>query len=190
MRKFTLLFCLLASAVLMAQDQPKDQAASANPFSSFNKVAYGRIQDTLLRSAEKMPEENYNFKPTPEVRSYGQIVGHIADSQYFFCSTAAGEKNPGLNIEKTKTSKAELVAALKESIAYCNKAYDGMTDTSGAQTVKLFGGLDVPKLGVLTVNLMHDDEHYGNLVTYMRMKNIVPPSSEQASPPQPPKKDK
>jgi uncharacterized damage-inducible protein DinB len=184
-RTFTLLLCLLASATLIAQDQAKDQA---NPFSAFNKFAYSRMQDILLRSAEKMPEENYNFKPADSVRTYGQIVGHIADSQYYFCSTATGDKNPGLQIEKTKTSKADLVAALKESIAYCNKAYDGMTDATGMQKVKLFGNTDAPRLGVLEVNVAHDNEHYGNLVTYMRMKNIVPPISESQSQPAPSKK--
>jgi uncharacterized damage-inducible protein DinB len=164
------------------------ESASANPYSSFNKMAYQRMGDILVRSAEKMPEENYSFKPADSVRSYGQLVGHLADAQYFFCSTATGDKNPDLNIEKTKTSKADLIAALKGAIAYCNKAYDGMNDTSGAQTVKLFGTMDMPRLGVLTVNLMHDDEHYGNLVTYMRMKNIVPPTSEQPTSPPPPAK--
>ena len=126
-----------------------------------------------------MPEESYNFKPTDAVRSYGQIIGHLADAQYTFCSTAMGEKNPGLNIEKSKTTKAELVSALKDAVAYCDKAYDSMTDATGAQMVKFFG-MDMPKLGVLNINNLHDMEHYGNLVTYMRMKNIVPPSTEAA----------
>jgi uncharacterized damage-inducible protein DinB len=180
MRRLTLLVCLLAlPAVAWSQD---------NPLSAFNKGAYGRTKDVLLRSAEKMPEENYKFKPTEAVRSYGQVVGHVADAQYLFCSIALGEKNPAPKIEGTKTSKADLIAALKEAFAYCDKAYDGMTDASAAQMVKLFGN-DAPKLGVLTVNNMHNLEHYGNLVTYMRLKNIVPPSSEQASqPPPPPKK--
>jgi uncharacterized damage-inducible protein DinB len=174
----TLLICLLASAaVALAQD---------NPLSAFNKLAYERVQDVLLRSAEKMPEENYSFKPTDAVRSFGQVVGHVADAQYLFCSVVLGEKNPAPKIEQTKTSKADLIAALKDAFAYCGKAYDGMTDASAPQMVKLFGG-DTPKLGVLTVNNMHNLEHYGNLVTYMRLKNIVPPSSEAASQPQPKK---
>jgi uncharacterized damage-inducible protein DinB len=174
--------CLLATAaVALAQD---------NPYSGFNKVAYTRVKSVVLRSAEKMPEENYGFKPTDAVRSYGQILGHVADSQYYFCSTALGEKNPGLKIEQTKTTKADLTAALTDAFAYCDKAYDAITDASGTQTVKLMG-MDMPKLSVLTVNLMHDMEHYGNLVTYMRLKGIVPPTSEpapQASPSPQPKK--
>jgi uncharacterized damage-inducible protein DinB len=155
-----------------------EQASPANPFSAYNKIFYARMKTILVSSAEKMPEENYNFKPTEAVRSYGQIVGHLADAQYNFCSLALGETNPGLKIEQTKTTKADLVAALKDALAYCDKAYDGMTDASGIQTVKLFG-MDMPKFGVLNINNAHDMEHYGNLVTYMRLKNIVPPTSEQ-----------
>ena len=165
-----LLFCLLAPAVVLSQENP-------NALSTFNKNAYGAVKNILLRSAEKMPEENYSFKPTDTVRSYGQIVGHLADAQYMFCSIELGEKNPDLKIAQTKTSKADLVAALKGAFAYCDKAYDSMTDASASQMVKLFGN-DMPKLGVLTANNMHDLEHYGNLVTYMRLKNVVPPTSE------------
>jgi uncharacterized damage-inducible protein DinB len=163
-----------------------EQASQANPFSTYNKIFYARMKTILVSSAEKMPEENYNFKPTEAVRSYGQIVGHVADAQYNFCSLALGENNPGLKIEQTKTTKADLVVALKDALTYCDKAYDSMTDASGLQTVKLFG-MDMPKFGVLNINNAHDMEHYGNLVTYMRLKNIVPPTSEQA-PPAPPKK--
>jgi uncharacterized damage-inducible protein DinB len=138
---------------------------------------YGQLKVILLRSADKMPEENYNFKPTEAVRSYGQIVGHVADAQYTFCSVALAENNPAPRIEQSKTSKADLIAALKDAFAYCDKAYDLMTDASATQTVKLFGG-EAPRLGVLIANNTHAVEHYGNLVTYMRLKNIVPPSSE------------
>ncbi len=174
----TLLIWLLApAAVAFSQD---------NPFSAYNKVVYGGVKTILLRSAEKMPEENYNFKPTDAVRSFSQVVGHVADAQYLFCSIALGEKNPAPKIEQTKTSKADLIAALKDAFAYCDKAYDAMTDASATQMVKLFGG-DTPKLGVLTVNNMHAVEHYGNLVTHMRLKNIVPPTSEPGFQPQPKK---
>ena len=170
----TLVICLLASAALAT--------AQENPLSTFNKKAYERTKDNLVKSAEKMSEENYSFKPTDTVRSYGQIIGHLADAQYLFCSAALGEKNPALKIEQTKTSKADLVAALKTAFTYCDKAYDGMTDAAAPEMVKFFGN-DMPKLGVLSFNNMHNMEHYGNLVTYMRMKNIVPPSSEPRTPP-------
>jgi uncharacterized damage-inducible protein DinB len=95
--------------------------------------AYKKI---LLRSAEVMPEENYGFKPTNGVRTFGQIVGHVADSQYEFCSVVLGEKNPDPQVEKSRTTKADLVAALKDAFAYCDKAYEGMTDASAVQMVK------------------------------------------------------
>jgi uncharacterized damage-inducible protein DinB len=187
-----LVLCLVVPAgVTLAQDKPaqgKPAVTPENPLSTWNKFAYARVKDLLLKSAEKMPEENYSFKPVDTVRSYGQIVGHLADAQYMFCSMALGDKNPAPDIEHTKTSKADLIAALNAAISYCDKAYDGMTDASAVQTIKLFGN-DAPRLSALTVNNMHDLEHYGNLATYMRMKNIVPPSSEQPpAPPQPAKK--
>ncbi len=172
------LICLLVTAAAGLSQE--------NPFSAFNKRAYGQIKVWLIASAEKMPEQNYSFQPTDAVRSFGQVIGHVADAQYLFCSTALGEKDPALKIEKTKTSKADLIAALKDAFAYCDKVYDGMTDASVTQTVKLFGG-DMPKPVVLEVNNMHATEHYGNLVTYLRLKNIVPPSSEAAPAPQPEK---
>jgi uncharacterized damage-inducible protein DinB len=173
-----LILLLVPAATAVAQD---------NPLSGFNKTAYGAIKMILLHSAEKMPEENYNFKPADSVRTYGQIIGHVADAQYMFCSIELGEKNPDLKIEQTKTSKADLITALKGAFAYCDKAYDGMTDANASQMVKLFGG-DTPKLSVLTVNNMHSMEHYGNLITYMRIKNIVPPTSEPGFMPMPEQK--
>ena len=176
----TLLTCILAPAALASAQTPPPAvtpAPSANPLSAHNKAIYRGVKAMLLRSAEKMPEENYGFKPTEAVRSFGQIVGHAAESQYAFCSRALGEKSPAAKIEQTKTSKADLVAALKEALAYCDKAYDGMTDAAATETIKFMGG-DAPRLAALNVNSLHTVEHYGNLVVYLRMKNIVPPSSE------------
>lgn len=178
----TLLMLLLApAAVGLAEDTPQAAAAAApatpeNPLTGHTKFVYGVTKEILLRAAEKTPEESYSFKPTDAVRSLGQIVGHVADSQYTFCSVVLGEQNPKPKIEQTKTSKADLIAALKDAFAYCDRAYGGVTDATAAQMVKL--GRDTPKLGVLGINITHSVEHYGNLVTYMRMKNLVPPTSE------------
>ena len=169
----TILLCLLALPAFSQERQSADDT-----FSAINRHGYERTKGILLRSAEKMPEENYDFKPVDTVRTYGQIIGHLADAQYLFCSTASGEKNPDPKIEKTKTSKADLVAALKDGFAYCDKVYDSMTDAASTQMVKFFGN-DVPKFAVLSINMGHNMEHYGNLVTYMRVKGIVPPTSEQ-----------
>ena len=174
----TLLLSLLApAAVALAQGTPPAAAPHNNPVTAHGKSLFGGTKRILLRAAEKMPEEHYGFKPTDAVRSFGQIVGHVADEQYGFCSIVLGEKTPAPKVEKTKTSKADLIAALKSAFAYCDKAYDGITDASAVQLVKVRGG-ERPILGVLTMNNMHTILHYGNLVTYMRMKNIIPPTSE------------
>ncbi|HEV8608474.1 MAG TPA: DinB family protein [Thermoanaerobaculia bacterium] len=175
-----LLICLLAPAAIgLAQDRPPTApvAPSKDPYTAYNKMVYQGVKAIVLRSAEKMPEENYSFKPTEVVRSFGQIVGHLADAQYTFCSKVLGEKRPEIKVEETKTSKADLMASLKDAFAYCDRAYTNMTDASGADTIK-FMGRDTPKLGALTTNSLHTVEHYGNLVSYMRMKGIVPPSSD------------
>lgn len=148
-----------------------------NPFSSGERLHYVMVRTNVVRSAEKMPEEYYAFRPTPEVRTFGQILAHIADTQYTFCSAVAGTSNPAPHIEKTKTSKSDLVQAIKDSFAYCDPVYNGLVDAQAGATVTFFGS-DMPKLTLLTLNSSHGNEHYGNIVTYLRIKGIVPPSSE------------
>ncbi|MBV8819199.1 MAG: DinB family protein [Acidobacteriaceae bacterium] len=167
----TSLLAVAIAAVVSAQTPP------ANPIASSHNKMYMMLGGVVVAAAEKMPEENYSFKPTPDVRTFGQLVGHLADSQTYFCSLAAGEKKAGDSAEKTKTTKADLVAALKDAVAYCKTVYAGMTDAQGAEMVK-FMNADMAKLSVLAVNAAHDYEHYGNMVTYMRLKGIVPPTSE------------
>jgi uncharacterized damage-inducible protein DinB len=180
-------------AALLGQEKPQAPVASqapatppANPITASEKGLYSFVSNAVIGAAQKMPEENYSFKPAPEVRSFGQIVGHVADASYMFCSLALGEANPAKDIEKTKSSKADLVAALKDAVAYCNKSFDGMTDAKGSQMVK-FMNLDLARLTLYSINTAHSDEHYGNMVTYLRIKGIVPPTSENRPPGQPPK---
>ncbi|GIU80320.1 MAG: hypothetical protein KatS3mg005_3558 [Bryobacteraceae bacterium] len=153
-------------------------ASAQNPMAEGQKFLDEMVKNNILRSAGKMPEENYSFRPTPEVRSFGQLLGHIADAQYLFCSAVVGKPNPAPGIEKTKTSKADLVAALKEAFADCDPAFAGLTDAQLAEKVKFFGR-EHTKATVLSFNTAHNNEHYGNIVTYLRMKGIVPPSSER-----------
>jgi uncharacterized damage-inducible protein DinB len=171
-----MLMVLAVVPVVLHSQEPA--AASSNPITASEKGFYTVVSGEVIAAAEKMPEQNYSFKPTPEVRSFGQLVGHVADAQYLFCSMATGEPNPKKAIEKTMTTKADLVSALKDAVAYCNKAYAGMTDAQGSQMVKMFN-YDLARLTVLSVNTAHSDEHYGNMVTYLRIKGIVPPSSEK-----------
>jgi uncharacterized damage-inducible protein DinB len=148
--------------------------AQSNPFSTEVKANYTSIKNNLMKAAEKMSEGDYDFKATPDVRSYGQLVGHVADAQMGICGTAKGEQKRGDAGEKT--SKADLVAALKASFDYCDSAYDALTDSEGTQMVKMFGR-DRTKLGVLDFNVIHDNEMYGTMAVYMRLKGVVPPST-------------
>ena len=163
-------------AVVLAFASP---VFAQNPATAAVKVQFGMISGVLARTAEKIPENLYAFKATPEVRSIAQLIGHVADSQFGICAAAAGEKPAQSGIEKSVTTKAELTKALVDSSAYCNKVIDGMTDQKGMEIVKFFTG-DTPRLLVLTFNIAHSNEHYGNLVTYMRLNKIVPPSSEKS----------
>lgn len=167
MRNLIVVFGVVCAGSLLAQE---------GGLAAGTKSLYGIAKNNLVKAAEKMPEENYSFKPTPDVRSFGQLVGHVADANYTFCSAVIGEKAPVSGIEKGKTSKADLVQAIKDSFTYCDKAYD-LPESDIAQKVKFFGQ-DRAKLTILDFNNMHDYEHYGNMVTYLRLKNIVPPSSE------------
>jgi uncharacterized damage-inducible protein DinB len=149
--------------------------AQSNPLSADAKQDYTSIKNVLLKSADKMPEENYSFRTTPQVRTYGEMIAHIADVQTMLCGAAKGEMKRGT--AAGKTSKTDLSAALKASFDYCDPVYDSMTDAAGAQTVKVMGQ-NKTKLGVLFFNVTHDNEMYGQMVAYMRIKGIVPPSSE------------
>jgi uncharacterized damage-inducible protein DinB len=157
--------------------------AVANPIAASQKNMYTMLSGVVIAAAQKMPEENYAFKPAPEVRSFGQLVGHLADSQYYFCSLAAGDTQSARGVEKSTTSKEALIAALKEAVAYCGKTYAAMTDSKGSEMVKLMNR-DFARLAVLSANTAHDYEHYGNMATYMRIKGVVPPTSEKAPAPE------
>jgi hypothetical protein len=157
-------------------------AASGNPLSSDLRNDYRTIRDYFVRAAEKMPEADYPFKPSPDVRSFAQQIAHVADDQYNLCAPALGERRNAAYqaIEKSLSTKRELVAALKEAFAYCDRAYDTLTDASGAQPSL---GRPRNRFSMLNWNLWHTWEHYGNIVVYLRMKGIVPPSSEKTPPP-------
>jgi uncharacterized damage-inducible protein DinB len=154
----------------------------ANPLVSTSKAIFGISKKDILGSVDKIPEALWSYQPTKDVRTIGQLFAHIADGQYEFCGVAT-EGKPGMKeIEKTAKTRDEIVAALKQAFAYCDAAYASMTDEKAAETVKIFG-MNITRLGALDFNTGHNMEHYGNLVTYMRLKNIVPPSSTPRTPP-------
>ncbi len=175
MRKTALLLAALAvAAPALAQGM---KAAPAPGAVETLRGNFSFVQGYVTKSAEEMPEADYAFAPTPEVRTFGRLVGHVADANYAICSSVLGEANPSPGIEKGKTSKADLVAALKGSYEYCSRAY-ALPDAGTGAKLKLFGQ-EFTRLGALLTNVTHNWEHYGNMVTYLRMKGHVPPSSQK-----------
>ena len=164
---FVTVFAL--AGLITAQSQTPTSAATQL------KQAYTRIKTNFQKAAEKMPEENYSFKPVPEVESFGQRVAHIADPQLATCTGLTGERKTGT--AKSKTAKADLVAAISESFAACDKAMDALTDANAMETVSAGRG-QATRIGVLYGMVVHANEVYGAMGVYMRLKGIVPPSSE------------
>jgi uncharacterized damage-inducible protein DinB len=156
-------------------------AQGQDPFTAGVKAQFTAINDFIVRSAQKVPESLYAFQPTPEVRTVGQLFGHIADAYFSMCSTAGGGTPPRTGIEQSVKTKADLTKALSEGAAYCQSVIAGMNDKKGAETVPFYFG-PTPRLSVLYFSVTHSYEHYGNLVTYMRLNKIVPPSSETPAP--------
>jgi uncharacterized damage-inducible protein DinB len=154
--------------------------AQSNPLSAGVKADYTNIRNYFIRAAEKMPAESYGFKPAPEVRRFGQQVAHVADDQYNLCAPVKGEtrKAAYTALEDTLSAKADLIAALKQAFAYCDGAYDSLTDATAADMVKSGKGSRT-KMSMLNWNVWHTWEHYGNVVVYLRLKGLVPPSSER-----------
>ena len=183
MRKWIVLMAGLLAALPAAAQQGQQAPPTV---AAFVRQLYMGVQRNIVNSANKMPEENFGLRPGPqmEVRTFGQHLAHIATYQYLWCSQAKGEKNPnaGHNLEKELTAKAEIIKALTDSFAYCDGAYNALTDATGAEIVQITqenGQVQQrPRMGLLMLNVAHDNELYGNMVTTMRMKSIVPSSSE------------
>jgi DinB family protein len=150
--------------------------AQTNTVITDQKTAYDRLKANVVKAAEKMPEDAYSFKPTPEMQSFGERIAHIA-GQMGPCSGVTGERKP--NPAQGKTSKADIVAALKASYDACDAAWGAMNDKTAMETIAGRGGTQVSKLSVLIQNNMHIQEMYGYISPYMRLKGVVPPSSDR-----------
>jgi uncharacterized damage-inducible protein DinB len=174
---------LAQTAVPAAPAAPAAQAAPASPTDPLSKVLYGGYNTqklNLTQSAEKVSEADFAFQPTKDVMTFGVLLAHIANTQFTYCAAAKGEANPNRDdLTKTATTKAAIQKGLADSFAYCDTIYLSLTDAKAMEMVKV-GQNEIPRAGRLISNIAHDNEHYGNLVTYMRIKGIVPPSTERA----------
>lgn len=159
--------------------------AGATPALSAQNAAVSTTRDLwkdltayITTAANELTEVQYSYQPVGTVRTFGQLIGHIAGSQYLMCAAALGDPPREEDaVERTAITKAMLVLALKESTKYCEKAY-AQTDAAASAKTSLFGQTRT-RLYALGLNATHNGEHYGNIVTYMRMLSLVPPSSRQ-----------
>ena len=165
----------LAAAPAQAQTPPAGQTFT---MSSSLLRTYHNLQQNLLAAAEKMPDAEYTFRPTPDVRPFGQLIAHVALSQFGTCAALKGEADPKHDEkEDAARSKADEIALLKASTAYCDPVLDALTDQALTETFKA-GPNTVAKGLALTGTNTHGNEMYGTIAVYLRLKGIVPPTTE------------
>jgi uncharacterized damage-inducible protein DinB len=161
------------AAIASAQAQP----AADSGYTASVRSRWNAVKRNLAASAQVMPDASYSFKPAPEVRSFGELLGHLTNEHYIFCSQMKGEANPHEKVDfEKKTTKAEFVKDINDSIAYCDAAYAAVKDDPKTIAPLAPNRRDTLFSSML-LNVTHDSEHYGNIVTYLRLKGIVPPSS-------------
>ena len=179
MRLLTITFMALLAAEVSAQTPRPPQTMT-----TFLQEQYATLKRNLMGSAEKMPAEHFSFRPAPEVRTYAELFAHTIDTQDFYCNAVKGGPNPlaGRNLEKSVTDKAGIVQMVKDGFVYCDDLFANLTDEKAAAMIAIGTAPNTRQVAAgtrLTMVVVHGNEHYGNLVTYMRIKGIVPPSSAQ-----------
>jgi uncharacterized damage-inducible protein DinB len=189
---WSVLLCGLAAMPAIAQGGTggggAQMAPPTDPLAAFVKGAFKSISANLIGSTEQMPETNYSMKlgNMPEVRTFGALLGHVVNANYYYCAMAKGEADPQtVDYEKTPQTKDQLAKAMHAAIDYCGTVYDSLTDATAMQMVTPQGpngaGRPTLRVAILMRNVGHNNEEYGNLVGYFRAANIVPPSTAAAA---------
>jgi uncharacterized damage-inducible protein DinB len=187
-RTTLLSFCLIGLTV-PAGAQTTDAGfwtALSPSMAAMTKTMHGTIRRNIAEAADAMTADDYGFKPTPQVRSFSELIGHVIVANYLMCSQATGQKSPATTNVATATDRAVLIKGLNDALAYCDAAYDATTDANFSEPVKVAGPgnrlTDATRGSVLSFNVTHNNEHYGNIVLYMRLRNRVPPSTARVQP--------
>jgi uncharacterized damage-inducible protein DinB len=174
---------LVLARPLAAQTTDGEYYDAFSPsMASVVKSMYGTIRRNLVDAAQTMADEEYAYKPTPQVRTFGELINHIASGNLFFCSQAKGEAPKFPPNAASMTGKTEAVKLLNDALAYCDDVYAGTTDQNFGTVMKVLGSKPsaTTRGAILFFNTTHDNEHYGNIVVYMRLKGHVPPSTARA----------
>jgi uncharacterized damage-inducible protein DinB len=164
---------LTLASLANAQVSPSlpNPTTAPNPLTTTISIFRSNMQDKIMKSADEMPESKYSYRPTKDVRSFAEILNHVADISYILCSNVKGEATPAT--ATAKGSKTEIMAYLKGAFGYCDGVYPGFTDAHLNDPANFFG-VRTNKMFVLTQVANHDALHYGNLVTYLRLNGLVP----------------
>jgi uncharacterized damage-inducible protein DinB len=175
------LLCMPVAVSAQTTDAGFNEALSPS-MAAVVKAMHATIRRNLAEAAQRMPAEEYSFKPTPQVRSFAELIGHVVFGNFFFCSQAKGEQMPTTQNFNQIADKAVLVAGMTDALAYCDDVYTGTTDANFSQLITMAGPAkkQASRGSVLVFNTTHNNEHYGNIVVYMRLKGLVPPSTARA----------
>ncbi len=177
--KEVLLFIVCVSVAVPGQAQTPSAAPSTVPGPAGEVLtAYNRLKPNVIKAAEKMPEADFQFKPTADIRTYARIVNHITEAQFHTCTTLNGTKFDPKSVPGDMADKATMVAGLKASYEECDKAYGALTDANILEVLSV-GPVKRSRIGFAWGNVSHDNEQYAELSTYLRLKGIAPPTSEK-----------
>jgi DinB superfamily len=173
-------FSKIAIAQQQATPPPPSPPApcTENCMSKEAQANYARVKGYILKSANEMPAENYSFKPTPDIRTFARVLNHVTEAQMHLCGAVDGVKSDVLTVPPETADKATIVTALDASFTECDKAYASLTDANISEMIQA-GPVKRSRLGLLWGNASHDNEQYATLALYMRIKGLVPPSSEK-----------
>jgi hypothetical protein len=168
----------MISGVALGQGSPQ-AASTANPMAAEVQGIYGRIKGNIIKAADKMPAEDYGYKPTPDIRTFARVVNHVTEAQAHSCG-ASNHVDPSAmqKVPADTADKAVILEALKTSFVECDKAYAALTDANMTEMLQA-GPAKRSRLGLLWGNVSHDNEQYATLALYLRLKGLVPPSSEK-----------
>lgn len=169
----------LCCAIVLAAAWPA--AAQSKALAEALQRAHAGAFRNLVESAEKMPDADYSFQATKDIRTFGGFIGHVINSSFNACSRAKGEQNPNKeDFEKNPPPKAKLVEGIKAALAYCDAVYAAQTDASLSEMIAA-GQQQIPRGQVLIGNVAHNNNEYGQIVLLLRLKGLVPPSTERAT---------
>src|SRR5713101_7783203 len=149
---------------------PPDMSPVANPVSTFVKAGVARYQKNMTAAAEAMPAEKYGFKPSPEMNSYGHLMMHIAQTNNTFCAKISGQAEPD--------PKDKLVAAIKDSFAFCTTALEKVDDSKLGEQIVVFGNRPMSRGGALVALGGSWTDHYATQAIYLRLNGILPPTAQ------------